>query len=146
MIHHNMILFTVWSCQHLAQPPNRRVTPCRLSATAYSTYSQIPSALEAVPPLNTALVSESATAPSGRGNIKLNVCCQETSRLCRISSNKLPMLPKITVLYSAVFLIHVSASTGQLPVVTYTGKPLYQMLSKMCIQGVKTQFYLLKYC
>jgi hypothetical protein len=26
-----------------AQPPSWRVTPCRLSATAYSTYSQLPS-------------------------------------------------------------------------------------------------------
>jgi hypothetical protein len=42
--------FTVTSCQHLAQPPSWRTTPCRLSATAYSIYSQLPSILEAVPP------------------------------------------------------------------------------------------------
>jgi hypothetical protein len=42
--------FTVRSCRHLAQPPSRRTTPCRLSATAYSIYSQLPSILEAVPP------------------------------------------------------------------------------------------------
>jgi len=32
------------------QPPGWRITPCRLSATAYSIYSQLPSILEAVPP------------------------------------------------------------------------------------------------
>jgi len=46
----NMILLTVRSCLHLAQPPSRRTTPCRLSATTYSVYSQLPSILEAVPP------------------------------------------------------------------------------------------------
>ena len=35
---------------HLAQPPSWRTTPCRLSATAYSIYSQLPSISEAVPP------------------------------------------------------------------------------------------------
>jgi hypothetical protein len=30
--------------------PKWRTTPCRLSATAYSIYSQLPSILEAVPP------------------------------------------------------------------------------------------------
>jgi hypothetical protein len=43
-------VFTVRSCQHLAQPPSWRTTPCRLSATAYSIYWQLPSILEAVPP------------------------------------------------------------------------------------------------
>jgi hypothetical protein len=43
-------VFTVSSCQHLAKPPSWRTTPCRLSATAYSIYSQLPSTLEAVPP------------------------------------------------------------------------------------------------
>jgi hypothetical protein len=43
-------------------------------------------------------------------------------------------------------LLHVSASTGHLPAVTYKAKPLYQILSKMCIQRVKIQFCLLKYC
>ena len=42
-------VFMVRSWQHLAQPPIWRTTPCRLSATAYSIYSQIPSILEAVP-------------------------------------------------------------------------------------------------
>jgi hypothetical protein len=42
--------FTVRSCQHLVQPPSWRTTPCWLSATAYSIYSQLPSILEAVPP------------------------------------------------------------------------------------------------
>ena len=46
-------LFTVRSCWHLAQHPNRRTTPCRLSATAYSIHSQLPSILEAVPPFVT---------------------------------------------------------------------------------------------
>ena len=31
-------------------PPNWRTTPCRLSATVYSIYSQLPSILEAFPP------------------------------------------------------------------------------------------------
>jgi hypothetical protein len=31
-------IFTVRSCQHLAQLPSWRTTPCRLSATAYSIY------------------------------------------------------------------------------------------------------------
>jgi hypothetical protein len=39
-----MPVFTVRSCQHLAQPPSLRTTPSQLSATAYSIYSQ------AVPP------------------------------------------------------------------------------------------------
>jgi len=43
-------VFTVRSCYHLAQPPRRRTTPCRLFATAYSIYPQLPSILEAVPP------------------------------------------------------------------------------------------------
>ena len=43
-------VFMVRSCQHLAQPPSWKITPCRLSATAYSIYSQLPSILEAVPP------------------------------------------------------------------------------------------------
>ena len=38
------------SCQHLAQPPSWRTTPRRLSATAYSIYSRLPSISEAVPP------------------------------------------------------------------------------------------------
>jgi hypothetical protein len=47
---HNLIRFTVNSCLHLAQNPSRKTTPCRLSPTAYSIYSQLPSILEAVPP------------------------------------------------------------------------------------------------
>ena len=43
-------VFIVRSCQHLAQPPSWRTTHCRLSATAYSIYSQLLSILEAVPP------------------------------------------------------------------------------------------------
>ena len=42
--------FTRRSCQRLAQPPSWRTTPCRLSANAYSIYSQLPSISEAVPP------------------------------------------------------------------------------------------------
>ena len=45
--------FTVRICQHLTQPPNWKTTTCRLSATAYSMYSQPPSILEAVPPFAT---------------------------------------------------------------------------------------------
>ena len=40
--------FTVRSCQHLAQSPSWRTTPRRLSATAYSIYSQLPSVSEAL--------------------------------------------------------------------------------------------------
>ena len=43
-------VFTVRRCQHLAQPPSWRTNPCRLSATAYSIYPQLPSILEAVAP------------------------------------------------------------------------------------------------
>ena len=43
-------VFMAISWQHLAQPPSWRTTPCRLSATAYSIYSQLPSILEAIPP------------------------------------------------------------------------------------------------
>ena len=43
-------VFTGRYCQHLAQPPSWRTTPCRLSATAYSLYSQLPSISEAVLP------------------------------------------------------------------------------------------------
>jgi hypothetical protein len=35
------------------QNPKWRITPCRLSATTYSVYSLLPSALEAVPPSTT---------------------------------------------------------------------------------------------
>jgi len=35
--------YTVMSCQPLAQTPSWRTTPCRLSAIAYSTHSQLPS-------------------------------------------------------------------------------------------------------
>ena len=49
----SMPVFTVRSCQRLAQPPSWKTTPCRLSATAYSIYSQLPSILEAVPPSET---------------------------------------------------------------------------------------------
>ena len=41
-------VFTVMSCQHLAQPPSWNTTPCWLSANAYSVYSQAPIVLEAV--------------------------------------------------------------------------------------------------
>jgi hypothetical protein len=37
------LFFIVRSCQHHAQPPSWRTTPCRLSATAYSIYLQPPS-------------------------------------------------------------------------------------------------------
>ena len=43
-------VFTSRSCQHLAQTPSWRTTPCRLYVTAYSIYLQLPSMLEAVPP------------------------------------------------------------------------------------------------
>jgi hypothetical protein len=43
-------LFTMRNCHHLAQPPSWRTTPCRLSSTPYSIYSQLPSIYDAVPP------------------------------------------------------------------------------------------------
>jgi len=42
-------VFTAMIFQHLAQSPSWRTTPCPLSATAYSIYSQLPSILEAIP-------------------------------------------------------------------------------------------------
>jgi hypothetical protein len=42
-------VFKVRSCYHIAQTPSWRNTPCRLSVTACSIYSQILSVLEAVP-------------------------------------------------------------------------------------------------
>jgi len=41
--------FEARSWPHLAQPPSWRTNPCRLSATAYSIYSQRPSISEPVP-------------------------------------------------------------------------------------------------
>ena len=41
--------FTAKSCWHLAQSPSRTTTSRRLSATAYSIYSQRPSILQADP-------------------------------------------------------------------------------------------------
>jgi hypothetical protein len=38
-----MIQFLRWGVVNLAQPPSWRTNPCRLSATAYSKYSQQPS-------------------------------------------------------------------------------------------------------
>ena len=43
-------VFTVRCCLHLTQTPDWRTTPCRLSTTAYSIYSQLPSLLEVFPP------------------------------------------------------------------------------------------------
>ena len=44
------VVLTVRSCYHLARSPSWRTNPCRLSATAYSIYSQPSYILEAVPP------------------------------------------------------------------------------------------------
>ena len=44
------LVFKVRSFWHLTQLPSWRTTPWRLSTTAYSIYSQLPSILEAVPP------------------------------------------------------------------------------------------------
>ena len=41
---------TVRSCWHLAQPPSWRTISCRLSTTAYSVFSQLPSILGSIPP------------------------------------------------------------------------------------------------
>jgi hypothetical protein len=36
------LFFIARGCKLHVQPPSRRISPCRLSATAYSTYSQLP--------------------------------------------------------------------------------------------------------
>jgi hypothetical protein len=46
-------VFTARSFHYLAQTPSWRTTPCRISVTAYSIYSQLPSISEAVPPTAT---------------------------------------------------------------------------------------------
>jgi len=43
-------VFKVRGCQQLSRHPSWRTTPCLLSATVYTIYSQLPSVLEAVPP------------------------------------------------------------------------------------------------
>jgi hypothetical protein len=43
-------VFTVRNCSHLAQHPNWKTTPYRLSTTSYSIYSHLPSILDVVPP------------------------------------------------------------------------------------------------
>ena len=43
-------VFTVRSCQRLAQPPSWRTTPCRLYAPPYSISSHLPSISQTVPP------------------------------------------------------------------------------------------------
>ena len=43
-------VFSVRRCQHLAQPSSWKTILCRLSATAYSIYSQLPYILEVVTP------------------------------------------------------------------------------------------------
>jgi len=43
-------VFRARSYHHLVQHWSWRITPCRLSATAYSIYSQLPTIMEAVPP------------------------------------------------------------------------------------------------
>jgi len=46
-------VFMARGCKHLAQPPSWKTTPCRLSATTYSIYSQLSSILETVLPSST---------------------------------------------------------------------------------------------
>jgi hypothetical protein len=43
-------VFTLRSCQHLAQPPSGWTTPFFLSMTTYPIFSQLPFILEAVSP------------------------------------------------------------------------------------------------
>jgi hypothetical protein len=59
--------FTVWSCEHLAQTPSWRTTPCRPSETAYSIYPQLSSTLEAV------LLPKSAPCRGDRGPLIVGV-------------------------------------------------------------------------
>jgi hypothetical protein len=42
-------MFTERGCRPHAQPPSWRTTPCRLSAAAYSIYSQLPSVAGGLP-------------------------------------------------------------------------------------------------
>jgi hypothetical protein len=50
LLFRNMIRLYGEEFQHLAQPPSWRTTPCRLSTTVYSIYSQLNPILEAVHP------------------------------------------------------------------------------------------------
>lgn len=43
-------IFRMRCCYHIAQPPSWRTIPCRMSETAYSMYSHLPSILGTVPP------------------------------------------------------------------------------------------------
>jgi len=40
-ITHDTLIFTVRKFYNIAQPPSLKTTPCRLSATVYSIYSQL---------------------------------------------------------------------------------------------------------
>ena len=55
--------FTEMVSLHLVQTPSCRTTPRRLSAAAYSIYSELPSILEAVPPS----VTRGGAMPWGQG-------------------------------------------------------------------------------
>ena len=46
-------ILMMMSCSKLTQPLSWSTTPCRLSVTAYSVYSQLPSILETIPPSST---------------------------------------------------------------------------------------------
>jgi hypothetical protein len=74
----------VRSCQNLAQPPSWRTTPCRLSATAYSIYSQPPSIAEAVSPSATWKRSMPCwQGPAYHGRIPSKVGYAHVWRACR---------------------------------------------------------------
>ena len=74
-------IFMVRSCQHITQPPSWRTTLCWLSATAYSTYSQLPSILEAVtPPATWGRSMQWWQGPTDYGNT-VYYCCFLTHKI-----------------------------------------------------------------
>jgi hypothetical protein len=78
-----MTVFTVRSCQHLAQPSSWRTTPCLLSTTTYSIYSQLPSTSEAVPPSTTqgrAMTRWQGPTYNGFGHIRKEINLSPASK------------------------------------------------------------------
>jgi hypothetical protein len=90
---HNKILFLRWGVVSTSPNPQvGRPPPCRLSATAYSLYSQVPSILEVVPPSATwGRAMPSWQGPTYHGvTFTLQWIMQTNSRLLR--SVSLPVM------------------------------------------------------
>jgi hypothetical protein len=86
--------FMVRICQHLVQPPIWRITPCRLSATAYSKYSQLPpisGGRSSIRNLRTrhAVVTGTHLSSNSRceRNRTLAIRIRDMDRLSRVNSN-----------------------------------------------------------